>query len=75
MQAAVPLVGDVKVILRQILDLGVEAPDCAEVFRSMPACFTAASSFMAIWKEPSPQMATVCRPGRATFTPTPAGRA
>ena len=30
MQAAVPLVGDVKVILRQILDLGVEAPDCAE---------------------------------------------
>ena len=28
MQAAVPLVGDVKVILRQILDLGVEAPDC-----------------------------------------------
>lgn len=30
MQAAVPLVGDVKVILRQILDLGVEAPDCAQ---------------------------------------------
>ena len=30
MQAAVPLVGDVKVILRQILDLGVEAPNCAE---------------------------------------------
>lgn len=28
MQAAVPLVGDVKVILRQILNLGVEAPDC-----------------------------------------------
>lgn len=28
MQAAVPLVGDVKVILRQILDLGVVAPDC-----------------------------------------------
>lgn len=30
MQAAVPLVGDVKVILRQILDLGVAAPDCSE---------------------------------------------
>ncbi len=30
MQAAVPLVGDVKVILRQILDLGVTAPDCSE---------------------------------------------
>ena len=30
MQAAVPLVGDVKVILRQILDLGITAPDCAE---------------------------------------------
>lgn len=30
MQAAVPLVGDVKVILRQILDLGVQAPDCAQ---------------------------------------------
>ena len=30
MQAAVPLVGDVKVILRQILDLGVEAPNCAD---------------------------------------------
>ena len=30
MQAAVPLVGDVKVILRQILDLGVEAPSCAD---------------------------------------------
>ena len=30
MQAAVPLVGDVKAILRQILDLGVAAPDCTE---------------------------------------------
>ena len=30
MQAAVPLVGDVKVILRQILDLGITAPDCAQ---------------------------------------------
>ncbi len=30
MQAAVPLVGDVKVILRQILDLGVTPPDCQE---------------------------------------------
>ena len=36
MQAAVPLVGDVKVILRQILDLGVEAPDCAD-WRAMLA--------------------------------------
>ena len=38
MQAAVPLVGDVKVILRQILDLGVAAPDCAE-WRAMLADF------------------------------------
>ena len=30
MQAAVPLVGDVKVILRQLLDLGISAPDCAQ---------------------------------------------
>ena len=30
MQAAVPLVGDVKVILRQILDLGFQAPDCTQ---------------------------------------------
>ena len=30
MQAAVPLVGNVKVILRQMLDLGVTAPDCTE---------------------------------------------
>ena len=30
MQAAVPLVGDVKVILRQILDLGITPPDCQE---------------------------------------------
>ena len=30
MQAAVPLVGDVKVILRQLLDLGITAPDCAQ---------------------------------------------
>ncbi len=30
MQAAVPLVGNVKVILRQMLDLGVTAPDCAQ---------------------------------------------
>ena len=30
MQAAVPLVGDVKVILRQLLDLGIAAPDCAQ---------------------------------------------
>jgi len=30
MQAAVPLVGDVKVILRQLLDLGLTAPDCTE---------------------------------------------
>ena len=38
MQAAVPLVGDVKVILRQILDLGVTAPDCGE-WRAMLADF------------------------------------
>ena len=38
MQAAVPLVGDVKVILRQVLDLGVEAPDCGE-WRAMLADF------------------------------------
>ena len=38
MQAAVPLVGDVKVILRQILDLGVDAPDCTE-WRAMLADF------------------------------------
>ena len=50
MQAAVPLVGDVKVILRQILDLGVDAPDCtnwraqladyrkAELSRQFPRC-------------------------------------
>ena len=30
MQAAVPLVGDVKVILRQLLDLGVTAPNCGD---------------------------------------------
>jgi len=30
MQAAVPLVGNVKVILRQMLDLGITAPDCAQ---------------------------------------------
>jgi len=30
MQAAVPLVGDVKVILRQLLDLGLTAPDCTQ---------------------------------------------
>jgi len=30
MQAAVPLVGNVKVILRQMLDLGIDAPDCTE---------------------------------------------
>ena len=30
MQAAVPLVGNVKVILRQMLDLGVTPPDCAQ---------------------------------------------
>jgi acetolactate synthase-1/2/3 large subunit len=30
MQAAVPLVGDVKVILRQLLDLEIAAPDCAQ---------------------------------------------
>lgn len=38
MQAAVPLVGDVKVILRQILDLGITAPDCGE-WRAMLADF------------------------------------
>ena len=35
----------------------------------------AASSFMAIWKEPSPQTTTVCLPGFATLTPIAAGRA
>ncbi len=30
MQAAVPLVGNVKVILRQLLDLGIQAPDCGQ---------------------------------------------
>ena len=30
MQAAVPLVGNVKVILRQLLELGVEAPNCGD---------------------------------------------
>ena len=30
MQAAVPLVGNVKVILRQMLDLGIDAPDCTD---------------------------------------------
>ena len=34
-----------------------------------------ASSFMAIWKEPSPHTTMVCRSGQATLAPTAAGRA